>query len=311
MKLLVLGAGGVGGYFGARLVEAQADVTFLVRQARKDKLTKEGLRVLSPRGNAHIRAHLITDATFGGPYDLVLLTCKAYDLDSAMTAIRPAMTRGATVVPLLNGMRHFAQLDAAFGAQNVAGGTAQVATTIREDGTLVHSSQFASMLFGERVAGQAPRKGLVDLAAWTERSGIDGGLHSNITQALWDKWVMLCTLAASTASLRASVGEIVATRYGRDVMLAMFDECRQVAAAAGHEPDATMQEKAKALLTQQGSTFHASLLADVLKGGPIEADHIVGDMVSRANAANIAVPNLRYALTGLQIYENLRSGARK
>lgn len=308
MKILVLGAGAVGGYFGARLMQVQADVTFLVRPVRKEKLSREGLRILSPRGNVTVKPHLITDSTFGGPYDLVLLACKAYDFDSACAAIRPAMSRGALVLPVLNGMRHFALLDAAFGASNVLGGTAAIAAVLRDDGTLVHSSQFASLSFGERgKAAATPRKLLTDLAALTERAGIDGGLHPNIDQGLWDKWVLLCSLAATTGSLRASVGEIVATRHGSDLMLEVLDECRQVAKAAGHEPDATTLGKARGLLTQQGSEFHASLLGDLLRGGLIEGEHVVGDMFARAQAAKIAAPNLRFALTALQIYENLRA----
>ena len=139
MKILVLGAGGIGGYFGGRLAQAGADVTFLVRAKRREQLASEGLKVASPLGDFTIPVKTVTAEELGGGHDLVLFTCKAYDLDSAMDALAPAMQGGAVLVPMLNGLAHFERLDARFGAANVMGGTCQINVMLKPDGTVFHA----------------------------------------------------------------------------------------------------------------------------------------------------------------------------
>ena len=126
MKLLVLGAGAIGGYFGGRLVESGADVTFLVRPDRRAQLELEGLRIESALGNMSRPVRTALADSVAPDYDVVLLTCKAYDLDSAIEAIAPAVGANTTVVPLLNGMRHIDVLAAKFGEAKVVGGLARV-----------------------------------------------------------------------------------------------------------------------------------------------------------------------------------------
>ena len=132
MRILVLGAGALGGYFGGRLAEAGGDVTFLVRPARAARLAERGLVIESPFGNAALAVNPVTEA--GPGYDLVLLTCKAYDLDGAIEAIRPAMQEGTAVLPVLNGLAHIDKLQAAFGSENVLGGLAKIQATMAADG---------------------------------------------------------------------------------------------------------------------------------------------------------------------------------
>lgn len=306
MKLLILGAGAVGGYFGGRLHQAGADVTFLVRPARAELLRKDGLKILSPKGDATLRVKVVSDATEGGPYDLAILSCKAYDLDSAIDALAPGVGADTSIVPLLNGMKHLDVLDARFGVEKVLGGVARISSTLGPDGTVVHMMPLAAILAGEREEGRPTRPSLAALASAIGQSGFDGGVQSDIVQDMWDKWIMLCALAAMTGSLRAAVCDILETDEGGDLTLEVIEECRKVAAAAGRDPGAGSMENIKTYLTARGSKFAASMLRDLENGSRVEAEHVVGDMLVRARAAGIATPVLRQAYVHLQAYEQRR-----
>ncbi len=307
MKVLILGAGALGGYFGGRLHQAGTDVTFLVRAARAEKLRADGLRIKSPKGDAALTVKVVGDGAQGGPYDLVLLSCKAYDLDSAMDAIAPAVGGDTVVVPVLNGMQHLDALDARFGRDHVVGGVARIGATLAPDGTVVHTSPFAAVSLGERDKGRAPRPAVAAFAEALTRAGIDGGLHTDIVQDMWDKWVMLGTLASLTCVMRGPVGDILAANDGEAIVRETIEECRQIAAAAGHEPTAGGIKTVEGILLARGSMFAASMLYDLERGGRVEADHIVGGLLARARAAGIAAPNLRFAYAHLQAYERRRA----
>ena len=301
MKILILGAGAIGGYVGGRLHQNGADVTFLVRDKRLEALQRDGLVIKSTKGDITQKVKAVTKGSQGGPYDIVLLTCKAYDLDSAMDAIAPAVGANTTVLPLLNGMRHLDALDARFGSEKVVGGLARVGVAMNEQGHILHTSPFAAISFGER-DGKPARAALTELDAAIKKSGVDGGLNANIVQDLWDKWIMLCTLAATCCLMRGASGDILEAEEGREIVLETVDEGRRVAAAAGHDPGEKGITTIRSFLTVKGSKFAASMLHDLEKGAMVEADHIVGDMIARAKKAGIATPNLRLAYAHLQVY---------
>ena len=301
MKTLILGAGAIGGYVGGRLHQSGADVTFLVRPARGEALQRDGLVIKSTKGDITQKVKTVLKGGDGGPYDVVLLTSKAYDLDSAIDAIAPAVGATTTVVPLLNGMRHIDMLAAKFGDAKVVGGLARVGVAMNDKGEILHTSPFAAISFGER-NGKPARAALVELDAAIKKSGVDGGLNQNIVQDLWDKWIMLCTLAATCCLMRGTSGDILEADEGRAIVLETVDEGRKVAAAAGHDPGEKGIATIHSFLTVKGSKFAASMLHDLEKGAMVEADHIVGDMIARAKKAGIATPNLRMAYAHLQVY---------
>jgi 2-dehydropantoate 2-reductase len=303
MRILVLGAGAIGGYFGGRLAEAGADVTFLVRPQRAARLAAAGLIVRSPFGDIARPVAAVTAAS--DAYDVVLLSCKAYDLASAIDAIKPAAR--AVVVPMLNGLAHLDALDAACGRGRVAGGASYIAATLWADGEVRHLNQTHRIAFGPRDDGQ--RATLDALAASCARANFEAEHRADILQAMWDKFVFLATLAAMTCLMRANVGAIVATGDGEALMRACLDEARAVAAASGHATGDAAAAEAIGMLTARGSAFTSSMLRDLESGGRIEGDHVVGDMVRRARAANVAAPLLRAAYVHLQAYMAKRPGA--
>ncbi|WP_334179624.1 2-dehydropantoate 2-reductase [Pseudoxanthomonas sp.] len=309
MRLLVLGAGGTGGYFGGRLAQAGIDASFLVRPVRAARLRERGLRIRSPLGDADVRVHVTTADELGNaaPFDLVLLSCKAYDLDSAMDAIAPAVAAGAAVLPLLNGLRQYDALDARFGFERILGGLCFISATLAADGEILHLGKPASMTFGER-AGQSPDTRLQALAAACTQAGIDHLYTPDIAQAQWVKYSFLTALAAGTCAMRAPIGTIVAGEGGAEFMAALHDECLAVAAASGQSVPAAAQANAREILVAAGSPMKASMLRDLEAGQRVEAAHIVGDMVHRAMVHGIAVPRLHAAWVHLQAYDAQRTG---
>ena len=306
MKILILGAGAVGGYWGARLTQAAAaDVTFLLREKRAGQVRRTGLVVKSPKGDFTVPVKVVTSGAEGGPYDVVIVACKAYDLPSAMEAIAPAVGAGTTIVPILNGHAHFATLDARFGAEKVAGGLARISGMLGPDGEILHSGA-SGVSFGERT-GQPARAALVALDAACRKAGIDGGLNANINQDLWDKWIMLGSIASMCAAMRGTVGDIMASDDGAAIMGEILDECCAVAAAEGYRPADKVVAAVRGALTARGARTVASILGDIEKQGAVEGYQVVGNMLERARRHGIAAPNLRFAYAHLQTYEARRA----
>jgi 2-dehydropantoate 2-reductase len=308
VNILVLGAGGIGGYFGGRLAQAGADVTFLVRPRRREQIARDGLVIESPLGDARIPARTVLAQDVRPDYDLVLFTCKAYDLDPAMDAIAPAMKGSCAVLPLLNGLAHFERLDARFGAERVIGGTCQINATLRADGTVVHGDSLQRVIFGERDRSRTAR--VEAFARELARTKLDWTLSDDIRQDLWEKIVFLCALATCTCLFRGNVREIVAAPGGREAMLRALEANAQVAAREGHPPRPQMLEFGRKRLTDPEGLWSASMLRDLESGKPVEGDHIVGWMLERARAHGIDDTLLSSAYTHLKTYENRRAAGR-
>ena len=308
MRFLVLGAGAVGGYFGGRLAEAGRDVTFLVRGARTAALAEHGLKVESPLGDFRVPVKVATADRVGGPYDVVLLTAKHYDLDAAIAAIRPAVGPQTAVLPMLNGLVHLDRLDAAFGAVRVLGGVAYVGASLQPNGTIRHHNRLSGIAFGERDGGVSERARAIEAAF--AGTPVSAPASDNILLDMWEKFVMMGAMAGINCLMRGTIGEIVATRDGAALMIEALAECQAVAAAAGFAPRPQSRERVQAMLTEPGSINSASMRQDLEAGRRTEADAVVGDMLNRARAFGIATPMLRAAYCHLQVHEN-RLAARR
>jgi len=304
MKILVLGAGGIGGYFGGRLAQAGVDTTFLVRPKRREQIQRDGMRIESPHGNARIDAKTVLAEELRPGYDAVLFTCKAYDLDSAMDAVAPAMDGRAVLVPMLNGISHLERLDARFGAANVMGGVAQINATLKPDGTVVNGDKLHRIIFGERDKQVTPRaQALADAFA---RTIVEWKLSPDILQDMWEKVVFLSALAASTCLFRGNVGEINSAPGGSEAMLRLLDANQKIAAAEGRAPREHPMQAFRERLTDRNGNWSASMLRDLEAGGQVEADHIVGFMLERARRHGIDDTVLSLAYTHLKTYEERR-----
>lgn len=307
MRILVLGAGGTGGYFGGRLAQSGADVTFLVRPARAALLREQGLRIRSALGDADIAVAAVTASELPAlpPFDLVLLSCKAYDLESAMDAIAPATGAETRILPILNGLLHYDALDARFGRERVLGGLCFISAMLGDEGEVVHMGKPASITFGLR-EGNADTAILASLAAACATAGVDHLLAADIAQAQWIKFSFLAALAAGTCLMRGSIGAIAAIEGGTDFMAALHEECLAAAAAQGLPIPRAEAHIAREQLVRAGSPVTASMLRDLEGGRPVEALQIVGDMVHRAHHAGLSVPRLEAAWSHLQAYAQAR-----
>lgn len=299
MKILVLGAGGVGGYFGAQLLRCGADVSFLVRDTRKARIDAEGLRVETPRETFVVRPATVTAAEAGPRYDLIVLAPKAYDLADAMASLHTALGGGAVLLPLLNGLDHLDALDGRVGRARVMGGAAHIAATVTPEGAVRQLSDLHILTVGPRDPAHA------DLAArfvaLCRQAPFDTIHADDIEQVLWDKWTFLATLAGMTTLCRGSVGRIVATPDGADLMRRMYAECCAVAERHGHPVGEAARARALAMLTESGSGFTASMLRDLEAGNRTEHDHVLGAMARRGAAMGIDTVLVRLAYTQLAV----------
>ena len=305
MRILVVGAGAIGGYFGGRLLQAGCDVTFLVRPKRASELARAGLVIKSPAGDVTLKNPPTVQAdTLTEKFDVVLLSCKAFDLADAIKSFAPAVGPNTSIIPLLNGMLHLDVLDQKFGAERVLGGLCAIAVTLNEAREVVHLMPMQSLTFGERDGKMSNRvRAIAEIFA----GGNCGATASeHIMQDMWEKWVFLASLAASTSLMRTSVGNILAAPGGKDFLLGMLDECSAIASAEGFTPAGPYFQRTRGNLTTEGSPMTASMFRDIKAGLPVEADHVIGDLVARAEAAKIPVPKLRIAYTHLKAYEKQR-----
>lgn len=308
MKILILGAGGIGGYFGGRLLQAGANVTFLVREKRRRQLVEGGLRIESQYGNATLRADAKLQSEIEPGYDLIILTCKAYDLASAMETIRPAVSRSTAILPLLNGIAHIDVLNKEFGRDKVLGGTAKIQVTLSPEGSIRQLNDWQTLTFGEQDGSESPRT--LELKALLEKTGIEVKLSRNIVRELWLKLVHLSTVAGMTCMMRANLGEIVRTPEGTMLLKAFFDANARIAAFAGHAPDEAFVRTYYSLFEQRDSRYEASMLRDIEKGGPIESEHILGFMLNKAREAGFDDTVHRIAYTHVKAYDERRAADR-
>jgi 2-dehydropantoate 2-reductase len=302
MKILVVGAGAVGGYFGARLAQAGRDVTFLVRPSRAQHLRSEGLRILSPHGDFTLEPQTITAEDLHTPFDIIFLSVKAPALDQAMDDMSSAVGPGTMIYPVLNGMRHIETLTRRFGARPVLGGVCMVATDLDEQGRIVQMNPMQKLIYGELNGEITPRIRLLDEAL--RDSGFDTELSTNITYAMWQKWVMIASLGLVTCLLNGPIGEINAVPYGDETALRAIEECAAVAAACGFAPAQPLLEDIRKRGITKGSNLTSSMYRDLQRGAPVEVDTILGDLLDHGRSHHVDTPLLQAGCVRLRVYQN-------
>ncbi len=301
MRILVVGAGATGGYFGGRLAAAGRDVTFLVRPARAAELRERGLLIVSPHGDLALTPKALTAPEIGVPFDLVILAVKGFALERAIADLAPAVGPETMILPLLNGMRHLDLLRARFGTRATIGGVCRVATMLDAEGRIVQLAKFQELLYGEM--NGAPSARTDRLHAAMQGAGFEAQLSRTIAQDMWDKWILLATIGGITCLMRGTIGEIEAAPGGARFALAFLDEVVAIARAAGHPPGEEFLTATRRQIRVKGSSVASSMYRDLTQGHPVEAEQILGDLIARGRAADVPAPLLAAAFTHLSVYQ--------
>jgi 2-dehydropantoate 2-reductase len=302
MEILVVGAGAVGGYFGAYLAKAGRDVTFLVRPQRAQQLQRDGIRIVSPQGNLTIKPQTITSDQIHAPYDVIFLSVKSFALDQAIDDMAPAVGPDTMIYPALNGMRHIGILASRFDSHAVLGGVCMVSTELDPEGRIVQFNEMQTLTYGERDGQITPR--IRQLDETFRGAGFESELSSNIMQAMWQKWVFIATIGLVTCLFNAPVGEINAVPFGEEAALHCLDECATVAAGCGHPAPEPFLDNIRRQLTAKGSKLTSSMYRDMQENHKVEVDAILGDLLDRGRSHNLKTPLLEAGCVRLGVYQN-------
>lgn len=302
MRILIVGAGATGGYFGARLAAAGRDVTFLLREKRAAVLRSHGLQVVSPHGNFTIAPQVIGAGEISAAFDFILITVKAFGLDAAVADVASAVGPETMIMPVLNGMRHMDVLSERFGAKAVIGGLARIAGTMDEQGRVVQLTPLHEIAYGERDGASTARIKALDTAL--TGCGFDARLTAEIERAMWEKWVLLAAMGGVNCLMRGTIDEIAAAPGGTDMMHAFLDEVVTVVKAVGSAPSPQFVAFARKMLAAKGPMQSSSMYRDLQQGLPIEADQIIGDLAARGQRAKLTTPLLSAAYAQLSIYQS-------
>jgi 2-dehydropantoate 2-reductase len=308
MQVLVVGAGAVGGYFGGRLLQANRDVTFLLRAKRAEELKTHGLQIVSPHGDVKLQPKLVSAEQLSKPYDLILLGVKSYALSGAMNDFAAAVGPETMILPVLNGMRHVDLLTVHFGKSAVLGGVCVVATEIDEQGRIKQLADFQTLTYGELDGEITPRLKTVDDTL--RGAGFDAATSTHILADMWQKWVQLATLGSINSLMRGDIGQITAIPGGTTISLALLNECSAIASACGYPQTETFLERQRTQLKAQDSHMTSSMYRDLTKGAPVEVDTILGDLLEHGQKRGLATPLLQAAFVNLSIYQRGRDRAK-
>lgn len=307
MRILVVGAGATGGYFGARLAQAGQDVTFLLREKRALAVQRDGLTVHSPHGDFHFQPSVLHASQLTGPYDLILLTVKSFGLEAAIKDIAPVVGEDTMILPVLNGMKHIETLSQRFGEHALLGGLCKINATLDADGHIHQMTPMHQIYYGELSGEKTARIQRVDQAF--KEAGFDAFLSETIMTDLWEKWLLLCSFGAITCTMHGNIGQVASAPGGTEFATGIVNEALTTMKAFGYAERAAAVAKVKEAVTDKHSEQTSSMYRDMTQGNPVEADQIVGDLVERAIRVGINVPLLQAAYTHLCVYQKNRQNA--
>src|SRR5580658_1281977 len=306
MRILVVGAGAVGGYFGGRLIQAGRDVTFLVLPKQVEQIRAQGLPILSPmHGDFTARPKVTTAAQIASPYDVIFLSVKSYSLAGAIDDFAPAVGPQTVIIPVLNGMHHMDVLTQRFGEHAVLGGVCFVATEIDSQGRIIQLADFQSLVYGELDGQKTSRIEAVHQVF--SGAGFETAISGDILRDMWQKWVWLASVGAITCLLRGNIGEIVAVPGGAELCLSALRECGAIAGACGYPMSETFLAEKSLLLTEPGSKLTSSMYRDLTEQARVEVDTILGDLIERGRKHGVSAPIVQAAFVSLTIYQQGRA----
>lgn len=302
MKILVVGAGAIGGYFGGRLLEKGEDVTFLVRSKRKEILERTGLNIESVHGDCRLNPKLVTKEEADSSYDVVLISTKSYQLSGAIEDVRPFVGEGTMILPLLNGISHIDQLVEAFGEKAVIGGLCFVESTLDGDGTIIQTSPINQLVYGERNGQQTERIKKLERAFSDTKA--EFVLSGNINQDMWHKYMFITALSGITTVMESPIGPIRELETGQRTIAAFLAELEAVMSKLGAPIKEGIANDQLAKINAIGASMKSSMQRDTEKAQPIEADHLQGYLLEKAKEYRVETPILETLYTKLLLYSN-------
>ncbi len=300
MKFLIVGAGAVGGYFGARLLEKGEDVTFLVRSKRKQQLEQDGLVVESVNGNTVVQPKTVMVGE-GGIYDVVLIGTKAYHLDQAIEAVKPFTNEKTVIIPMLNGIDHIKKLQEVFSKDQVIGGLCFIESTITTDGVIVQTSKAHQFMFGELSGESSERIQNIEKAFSDTNAMIK--VSSSIMQDMWHKYLFITTMSGVTTLFQLPVGPIRELPEGAEIVKGLIKEITEVMRAEGAPIADNVEELQFKRFLEQGYKMKSSMQRDMEKKGAVEVDHLQGYLLKKARLHQINTPVLKSIYVNLKLYE--------
>src|SRR5215472_2322372 len=305
MRILIVGAGALGGYYGGMLLKAGADVTFLGRPRRTAQLAEQGLVISRADGEFRAPVKTVGVGAIDGPYDVVVLACKAYDLAAALDDFASALSPRSAVLPILNGINHIETLVARFGRERVLGGVGMVNAELSPEGAIAFRLAADNHISYGELDGQRSGR-CEEIRAGFAAGGVPSTVSDRIVAEMWSKFCGYAAVATLATLTRARAGEIAAAPSGAAFVAAVFAECARVIAAEGYPPAPEIEEVLRGLYARLGSDYRPSIAVDLEAGRPIEGEHTIGDLVRRADRRGLEVPILRATLCSLQIHEARR-----
>lgn len=304
MKFLVVGAGGVGGYIGARLAEKGNDVTFLVRKKRAEQLQETGLTVKSAKGDVSIKPKLML-AGEEGAFDAVIIASKAYSLQDVIRDVKPFVKPfvkpSSVIIPFLNGYRHYHQLFEAFSKRQVLGGLCFIESALNDKGEILHTSAAHRFVFGEWNGERTERMNELENAFAGVKADVI--ISGDIEKDIWKKYMFIAAQAGVTTLFQQPVGPILETEGGRSTAKRLFAEIGAIFKAAGIPKDPGLEEESYRTLTSMSYHMKSSMLRDMEKGRVTEGDHLHGFLLEKAKGLSIDTPVLETVFANLQMYE--------
>lgn len=304
MKILIVGAGAIGGYFGGRLLEMEANVTFLVREKRQKQLKEHGLVVTSIHGDLHVPdPQTIVSGSRPEPYDVILVSTKSYHLDGAIESIRPYVGDKTMILPLLNGIAHLDALSEAFGSEKVIGGLCFIETTLDENGKVIQTSPVQDLIFGERNGERSER--ILQLQATFEGTKANFRLSEKIEQEMWQKYLFITPLSGITSLFRSPIGPIRDQAQGADTLKRLLHETVEIITAIGAPLSEGAMDATWNRLNDIGHGMKSSLQRDMEKSLPTEGDHLFGFLLKKAADLQIAAPTLSAVYANVNIYDKM------
>ncbi|MEH7886563.1 ketopantoate reductase family protein [Bacillus sp. JJ1609] len=303
MKILIVGAGAIGGYFGGRLLEKGEDVTFLVREKRRQQLRDNGLIVESVHGNMHnAEPKTILAGENAEPFDVILVSTKSYHLAGAMESIRPYVGTETLILPLLNGIAHLDALTEEFGAEKVLGGLCFIETTLDENGRVIQTSPIHDLVFGERNGEKTER--IMKLQAAFEDTNANFRLSENIEQEMWHKYLFITSLSGITSLFRSPIGPIREQPQGMETIKNLLHETINIMKSLDAPLAEQVLEATLARMNEIGYSMKSSLQRDMEKSLPTEGDHLFGYLLETAIKLGLLAPTLSVIYANAKIYES-------